>query len=168
MLHIILDQFLGPENESGIIFSKIDTDRSTYRFSIDRCIDFEKIVQYSHVAYHFRSIFGSRERIRHYFFENRYRSINISIFDRSMSVSDECHWQWKKNVSSTCTLIRWASREVKYISHVRVGRRALLRKCRPAQQGPWVLTKKQRLPWATHWARSSRCVLHWKNICPSK
>ena len=42
MLHIILDKFLGSKNESGNILSKIDTDRSIYPFSIDRCIDFEK------------------------------------------------------------------------------------------------------------------------------
>ena len=33
----------GHENESGIIFFQIDIDRSIYRFSIDRCMDFESI-----------------------------------------------------------------------------------------------------------------------------
>ena len=83
---------LGPENESGSTFSKIDTGRSIYWFrSIDVSILEKNSNIYSHVAYHFGSIFGSRERIRHYIFENRYRSINISIFDRSM------YRFWKKN-----------------------------------------------------------------------
>ena len=44
MLHIILDRFwVLPEYESSIIFLNIDMDRSIYRFSIDRCIDFQSI-----------------------------------------------------------------------------------------------------------------------------
>ena len=97
MLDIILDQFLGPENESGIIFSKIDTDRSIYRFSIDRCIDIsilKKNVQYSRVAYHFGSIFWSPERIRHYFVRKSipidqyidFRSIDVSILKKLSNI----------------------------------------------------------------------------------
>ena len=84
----------GPEHESGNIFSKIHIDRpkidisiDRYWFSIDQCIDFCQILEHSHVAYHSGSVLGPEHESGNIFFENRYRSIDILIFDRSMCIS---------------------------------------------------------------------------------